>query len=209
MRQFLTTYMYSRKDKIGRLLFLDGPIPDRDQRGAPRRISAVRARQPALGSPLIASARLLLDLKQQFPIGNAYIFPKPARGAPAGASSAAAIMIWFDAVEGLGLTPPINQPIVNRLVRNNVIAKGVVPKDIDMAYENQLFAEIATAGIAVDDLSVADTFKTATNHQSRKVGVSLFLGPWRRVPTVPRPPHAPPSGVETLPHKVRGNRIYP
>ena len=84
---------------------------------------------------------------------------------PDDASSYDKVLSWFDDVEELGLTPPVSQSIVNRLVRDGVIAKSIVPKDMDMAYENQLFAEIAAAGINIDDLSVDNAFKPVTNHR--------------------------------------------
>ena len=55
------------------------------------------------------------------------IFPKPPGGIPDGASPVEKVLEWFDNVEELGLTPPVSQSIVNRLVRDGVIAKSVVP----------------------------------------------------------------------------------
>ena len=86
------------------------------------------------------------------------IFPKPPGVAPVGASTANEVLAWFDAVEKLELKPPVSQAIINRLVQDKVVAKGVY-KDLDMPTENQLIDEIGAAGI---DISGLDTEERAT-----------------------------------------------
>ena len=63
------------------------------------------------------------------------IFPKPPGVAPVGASTVDEVLAWFDAVEKLELKPTVSQAIINRLVQDKVVAKGVY-KDLDMPTEN-------------------------------------------------------------------------
>ena len=97
------------------------------------------------------------------------IFPKPPGVAPAGASTADEVLAWFDAVEKLELKPTVSQAIINRLVQDKVVAKGVY-KELDMPTENQLIDEIAAAGIDIAGLDTDEGNKT--NHRGwwRKSG---------------------------------------
>ena len=101
------------------------------------------------------------------------IFPKPPGVAPAGASTVDEVLAWFDAVEKLELKPTVSQAIINRLVQDKVVAKGVY-KELDMPTENQLIDEIAAAGIDIAGLDTDAGNKT--NHRAwwRKSG-SIML----------------------------------
>ena len=79
------------------------------------------------------------------------IFPKPPRAVPDNASTPDKVLEWFDAVENLQLKPPVSQAIINRLVQDKVIAKGVF-KELDIPTENQPFDEIVAAGINITAL---------------------------------------------------------
>ena len=75
------------------------------------------------------------------------MFPKPPGERPDDASSVGDILGWFDKVEALELNPPVSTAIMNRLVLDKVVAKNTFGKELDIPTENQLFDEIAAAGI--------------------------------------------------------------
>ena len=91
------------------------------------------------------------------------IFPKPPGAVPDDASTLDQVLEWFDAVEKLELQPPVSQAIINRLVQDKVVAKGAFGKELDMPTENQLFDEIAAAGITCNVDGLLRTRKKSVN----------------------------------------------
>ena len=88
--------------------------------------------------------------------------PKPPGAVPDDASKPDKVLEWFDEVEALELKPPVSHAIINRLVQDKVVAKGVFGKELDIPTENQLLDEIASAGINIDGLTTDESFKS--NH---------------------------------------------
>ena len=84
------------------------------------------------------------------------MFPKPPGERPDDASSVGDILGWFDKVEALELNPPVSTAIMNRLVLDKVVAKNTFGKELDIPTENQLFDEIAAAGIDISGLATDD-----------------------------------------------------
>ena len=93
------------------------------------------------------------------------MFPKPPGERPDDASSVGDILGWFDKVEALELNPPVSTAIMNRLVLDKVVAKNTFGKELDIPTENQLFDEIAAAGIDISGLATDESFKDKSKHR--------------------------------------------
>ena len=103
------------------------------------------------------------------------IFPKPPGAVPDDASDKAKVLEWFDEVEALELKPPASHAIINRLVQDKVIAKGAFGKELDIPTENQLFDEIASAGINILHPPLASFSVTSCEFERNSFFEVLFL----------------------------------